>query len=117
MPTTLPRIAIVLAPEQHRLLMRLSALQGRSAASYVRHLVDMATPSLRAILEPLERLRAEEESMDENLQAALAEMLAEADDELDDQLAFGEWVLDADGDSASWDRPRSDNDDGDRAEA
>jgi hypothetical protein len=86
MPTKLPRLAIVLAPEQHRVLMRLSILQGRPASSYVRHLLDLAMPTLRATLEPLERLRAEEALVDENFQAGLEQLLREADDELVDQL-------------------------------
>jgi len=96
MPTKLPRLAIVLAPEQHRLLMRLSMLQGRPAASYVRHLLDLATPSLRATLEPLERIRAEEAALNESLQAGLEQMLCEADEELTDQLELLDWTSEQD---------------------
>jgi len=49
-PTPNPRMAIVVTAEQHQLLVELGALQGRSAASYVRELVDMATPMFKAVL-------------------------------------------------------------------
>lgn len=58
MPTPNPRMAIVVSAEQHELLMELGALQGRSAASYVRELLDMATPMFRAVL-PLLRASAD----------------------------------------------------------
>ena len=108
MPTKLPRLAIVLAPEQHRLLMRLSLLQGRPASSYVRHLVDLATPSLRATLEPLERIRAEEAALNESLQAGLEEMLCEADEELTDQLDLLDWTAEENGGAGGTDAPSQD---------
>lgn len=88
MPTTLPRLSIVVSEEQHSLLTRLGARQGRSAASYVRHLVEIATPSLRAVLEPLEAALAAEQLHEETM----GELLDHAQDAMDDQLAmaFGE---------------------------
>jgi hypothetical protein len=86
MPSVLPRLTVVVTPEQHQLLARLGALQGRSQASYVRQLLDLATPSLRAILTPLERAEAEEEAMDETFQEVLNEQLREADEDLEEQL-------------------------------
>lgn len=88
MPSPFPRLAIVVTPEQHRLLSRLSALQGRSQASYVRHLLDLATPSLRALLTPLERAEAEQEALDEGFQCWLEEGLREAEEDLEQQLEF-----------------------------
>lgn len=86
MPSPFPRLAIVLSPEQHLLLSRLSKLQGRSQASYVRQLLDLATPRLRALLTPLEAAQAEAEHYDEGFQHALQEALQEADEELEQQL-------------------------------
>lgn len=88
MPSPFPRMAIVVTPEQHTLLMRLASLQGRSAASYVRHLVDLATPSLRALLTPLEAAQAEQDALDDGFQYALEQALQEADDDLEAQLEF-----------------------------
>ncbi|MFX5245296.1 hypothetical protein ABTD35_21185, partial [Acinetobacter baumannii] len=68
MPSPFPRLTIVLTHEQHHLLSRLASIQQKSQASYVRHLVDLATPSLRALLTPLEQAVAEQEAMDDNLQ-------------------------------------------------
>lgn len=59
MPTALPRLNVVLTHEQHALLLELAALQGRSAASYLREMVDAATPLLRATV-PTLRLAAQE---------------------------------------------------------
>lgn len=85
-PTVLPRLSVVLTPEQHHLLTRLAALQGRSSSSYVRRLLDVATPSLRALAARLEGIEAETAAMDENAQAAIDHMVDEAEDELSDQL-------------------------------
>jgi hypothetical protein len=90
MPSPFPRISIVLTHEQHHLLTRLASIQQKSQASYVRHLVDLATPSLRALLTPLEQAVAEQEAMDENLQMALEQGLQEAEEELEAQLEFGD---------------------------
>lgn len=59
MPTKLPRLNVTVTEEQHELLLELAALQGRSAASYLREMVDAATPLLRAAVPPL-RLAAQE---------------------------------------------------------
>lgn len=49
MPTSNPRLMIVVTPEQRRLLAEIAKLQSRSSASIVRDLVDAATPMLRAL--------------------------------------------------------------------
>lgn len=92
MPSPFPRLTIILTPEQHHLLTRLSALQGRSQASYVRRLVDLATPHLRALLTPLERAQAEEEAMDEGFQMALQDALQDAEEELEEQLELADFL-------------------------
>lgn len=90
MPSPFPRLMIVLTPEQHHLLSRLSEIQGKSKAAYVRRLLDLAVPHLRALLSPLERAIAEEEAMDENLQCALQQALEDAEEELEEQLELGD---------------------------
>lgn len=86
MPTSLPRLSVVLTPEQHHLLTRLAELQGRSASSYVRRLIDVATPSLRSLAASLGDVEATTAAIDDNAQAAIDHMVAEAEDELADQL-------------------------------
>jgi hypothetical protein len=58
MPTSNPRLMIVVTPEQRELLAELGKLQDRSAASFVRELVDAATPMFRQLL-PVMRAHAE----------------------------------------------------------
>jgi len=55
--TLKPRLNVVVEPEQHHLLLSLGKLQGRSAASYLRELVDGAQPYLQHLFE-LEQARA-----------------------------------------------------------
>jgi hypothetical protein len=86
MPSILPRLTVVLAPEQHQLLTRLAALQGRSAASYVRHLVEIASPSFRSLLVKLDAVQEHEGAVDENLAAAIDHLVSEAEDQVEDQL-------------------------------
>ena len=88
MPSSLPRLSVVVTPEQHQLLSELSTLQSRSASSYMRHLLDLATPSLRRILGPLTEARDEEAEFDEAFADEVAELLLEAEEDLTDQLAL-----------------------------
>jgi len=80
---------LVVTPEQHHLLSRLSLLQGRSQASYVRNLIDLATPGLKAIAQYLEDARDRELEYDEDMRRQLDEDLADAltaaDAELDEE--------------------------------
>ena len=75
MPTRLPRLNVTVSDEQHALLLRLGALQGRSAASYLRELLDASTPFLVALLPTLEAAQAGEERRSAE-QAATVEALA-----------------------------------------
>lgn len=75
MPTRLPRLNVTVSDEQHALLLRLGALQGRSAASYLRELLDASTPFLTALLPTLEAAQAGEERRSAE-QAASVEALA-----------------------------------------
>jgi hypothetical protein len=79
-------MSVVVTPEQHQLLSRLAELQGRSQASYVRRLIDLAEPSLRRVLSPLEQLEAEELRFDDDYGRQLADDLDEADRDMADQL-------------------------------
>lgn len=88
MPSPYPRMSLVLTPEQHRLLTRLAELQGRSAASYVRGLLDLAWPNLVRLCRHLEDLQEMETEQDRHLQEAIARELEEADDELAEQLSL-----------------------------
>lgn len=54
MPTLNPRLSVVVTPHQRGLLSALGAHQGRSAASYLRMILDSATPHLAALLAALD---------------------------------------------------------------
>lgn len=90
MPSTLPRVSVCLTPDQSRLLERLGGLQGRSQASYVRNLVDLAEPALWRLLTRLDGLALRRERIaaetDGNLEAAMDALDEEAASELDAQL-------------------------------
>jgi hypothetical protein len=73
MPTPHPRLSVIVTADQHALLASLGALQGRSAASYVREIVDASTPHLRVLLATLQ---AASRSTDD-LPALLAQVSAE----------------------------------------
>ena len=51
MGTNKPRVSVTLEPEQHDVLARLAALEGRSIGSLVRELVDAVEPGLRRTVE------------------------------------------------------------------
>ena len=74
MPTRLPRLNVTISEEQHALLMRLGALQGRSAASYLRELLDASTPFLAALMPTLEAAKAGELQLAEDQATALETM-------------------------------------------
>jgi hypothetical protein len=50
LPTKLPRINVTVTQAQHGLLLELGRLQGRSASSLLRELLDATTPTLQALL-------------------------------------------------------------------
>lgn len=80
---------MVLTREQHQLLLRLSKSDhGQSAASYVRGLLDFATPHLTRLVNTIEALEAQEFDNDRQLQEALARELEDADNDLGDQLSL-----------------------------
>ena len=76
MPTRQPRVNVVVTDAQHRLLGELGALQGRSAASFLREMLDASTPMLEAML-PIYRAAAAQQAMQpEALQTAIRDALA-----------------------------------------
>lgn len=87
MPSPFARVSIVVSQEQHHILMRLATLQGRSQASYVRRVLDIATPALAALLVPLEAADEAEGEFDHDAHYALMQELREEDENLA-QLRF-----------------------------
>ncbi len=53
MPTTNPRINVVVTERQKRVLTELGKLQGRSASALIRDLIDLTLPMFEATLKPL----------------------------------------------------------------
>jgi hypothetical protein len=86
MPSRSPRINVVVTEEQHALLLELGALQQRSASSFLREMLDAATPMFRAAL-PIWRAAAKQaEAQPEALRQAIQDVIGEADanrDQLD----------------------------------
>lgn len=79
MPAVNPRIGVVVSTHQHALLTELGALQSRSTASFLRELLDAATPMLEAML-PVYRAAAAQVAMQpEALQMAIRDALADVD--------------------------------------
>jgi hypothetical protein len=74
MPTQLPRVNVTVTQEQHALLLELAALdKGRTAAGFMRELLDQVTPVLRATVAMM-RVAAQEQV---NARSELVGMLAE----------------------------------------
>ena len=79
MPTNNPRIAVVVTSDQHKLLTELGELQGRSAASFLREMLDAGTPMLEAMLPVYRAAQAQIAMQPEALQMAIREALAAVD--------------------------------------
>ena len=79
MPALNPRIGVVVTPHQHRLLVELAELQGRSAASFLREMLDAGTPMLEAMLPVYRAAQAQIAMQPEALQMAIREALAAVD--------------------------------------
>lgn len=73
MPSKLPRVNVAVSVEQHELLMELGRLQHRSASSYLRELLDAATPALALILPVLRAREAAVGEMPQKLEQAALE--------------------------------------------
>lgn len=75
-----PRLNVTVTPEQHALLLELSELNGGSAASYLRQMLDQATPVLRKVVPMMretakatELSRSQAQSMIDELLTAIRE--------------------------------------------
>ena len=79
MPTTNPRVGVVVTSDQYRLLGQLAALQGRSIASYLREMLDAAMPMLEAMLPVYRAAQAQIAMQPEALQLAIRDALASVD--------------------------------------
>jgi len=79
MPSRSPRINVVVTDEQHGMLLELGALQGRSAASFLREMLDAATPMLRTALPVWRAAAAQAEEQPEALRQAIHDALGEVE--------------------------------------
>lgn len=79
MPTALPRLSVTVTQAQSELLAELARLQHRSASSFLRELLDVAEPTLRAVLPVLRArtaaLAAQPEALENAAQEALQAIL------------------------------------------
>lgn len=75
LPTKLPRLNVTVTPEQHALLLELAELNGRSAASYLRDMVDRITPTLRAVVPMMREAARETEISREHAQGMIDDVL------------------------------------------
>lgn len=81
MPTHNPRVNVVVTEEQHALLLELARLDPtvRSAAAFLRAMLDQATPLLRKTV-PMMRAAAEEtDQARSQLRGLMGEFMAEMD--------------------------------------
>lgn len=72
-----PRINVTVTPDQHRLLLALGELEGRSASSYLRQLLDQAQPVFEALLPVYLQAAQQAAETPEKLRQAIAAALAE----------------------------------------
>ena len=83
MPTVNPRVNVTVSEEQHAMLLELGSLQGRSAVSFLREMLDASTPMLREALAiwrmAAEQVEIQPEKLREAIRAALAEVEASKD--------------------------------------
>lgn len=71
MPTAKPRLAITLEPEQHEVLARLAALQGRPMSRVVAELVAEFTPILARLVGTMEAAANAQASVRANIRRAV----------------------------------------------
>lgn len=75
MPTKSPRLNVTVTEEQHVLLLELGRLNSRSAASYLRDMVDQITPLLRAVVPMMQAAERETEISRDRAQSMLNEVM------------------------------------------
>jgi uncharacterized protein (DUF1778 family) len=79
-----PRINVVVTEDQHQLLMELGELQGRSASSFLREMLELTAPMLKATLTALKTAAAVAEKQPEEARKILDQAFA-LPEENDDQ--------------------------------
>jgi uncharacterized protein (DUF1778 family) len=84
-PTKYPRINVVVTDRQYRVLTELAALQGRSASSFIREMIDVTLPLLEATLTPLRAAKEAAERQPEEARRILDEAFSLPDGEDDAQ--------------------------------
>jgi hypothetical protein len=79
MPTQAPRVNVVVTPEQHALLSEFAQLDPdvRSAAGFLRSLLDQVTPLLRVTVEAMRVAAQEKDKARGDLADAMGAVLAE----------------------------------------
>lgn len=77
MPTRNPRVNVCVTPAQHDLLKKLARMQGRSAASLVRDMVDAAEPMMAKTADMLDLLYETKGATREAALEAMREVLEE----------------------------------------
>jgi hypothetical protein len=100
MPTPNPRLSVVVTPHQRDLLAALGAHQGRSAASYLRSLLDASQPHLQLILASLDHAAQSTAGMPDimaKVSAEIARGLEPYEQDHVDQLDLIADVLEANG--------------------
>jgi hypothetical protein len=76
LPSKSPRLNVSITDEQHALLLELAALEHRSAASFLREMVDALTPTLRVTVPILRHAANEVEMSQSQAREALKEPFA-----------------------------------------
>lgn len=65
-----PRLNVAVTDEQHKMLLELGKLQGRSAASYFREMLDLAEPAFAALLKIERAAKADKADLSRTIQEA-----------------------------------------------
>lgn len=92
MPTLRPRVNVTVTEEQHALLLELGALEGRSASSYLRQMLDLTEPSFRAALKLAKMQREVHENLPEKLRNVVTDTLKEYAGDDPDQFSLLEHI-------------------------
>lgn len=108
MPTKLPRFLVTVTEEQDQLLRQLAEMQHRSVASFLRELLDAATPMLRASVPLLKAARTTVQEQPQALREA-AEGYVRAVAFYDDQIDIEEVLAAIQGPAAGEGEPPSSN--------
>lgn len=92
MPSPFPRISVVVTPDHHKVLERLSKLEGRSISSFVRQVIEVAMPTWEQLLTTVEKAAIQRNRLDDGFQTAVEELLSEAEYDLEEQLSIEDFI-------------------------